>query len=194
MWLNNINQQQLILASQSPRRQELLRMMGVNFEVKVKPIDEVFPDNLAPEKVAEYLSQLKSTAFNTEIKEGYTVITSDTTVYIDHQILNKPENEADAKRMISLLSGKTHSVFTGITIKNKHTEISFTDEAQVTFETLSESEIDYYIKNHKPFDKAGAYGIQEWIGLVGINTIKGSYFTVMGLPTHRLRHYFKSMF
>lgn len=194
MWLNKINTQPIILASKSPRRQELLEKMGVSFEVLTKEVAEVFPDDIAPETVAVYLSKLKMEAFNNEINLGKTVITADTTVVVNGEVLNKPSNENEALQMLNKLNGNTHSVFTGVSIKNKHVNISFTDEAKVTFDKLENEELIYYIKTYKPFDKAGAYGIQEWIGLIGIKAITGSYFTVMGLPTHRLRSYFINLF
>lgn len=193
MWLDKINTYHIILASKSPRRQELLEKMGVSFEVLTKDVDEIFPSDLAPEAVAVYLSKLKMKAFTDEINAGKTVITADTTVVVNGEVLNKPANEIEAMDMLQKLNGNTHSVFTGVSIKNKEFKISFTDEAKVTFETLAEKELNHYIKAYKPFDKAGAYGIQEWIGLIGIKAINGSYFTVMGLPTHRLRTYFKEL-
>jgi septum formation protein len=194
MWLENINKREIVLASKSPRRKELLEKMGVTFEVITKSVDEIFPNNLAPANVAEYLSKLKMNAFDLEIKQGKTVITCDTTVVIDKEVLNKPKSSTEAKRMLSKLSGNQHSVFTGVSIKNREFHVSFTDETKVTFENISAAEIDYYIEQYQPFDKAGSYGIQEWIGLVGIKKIDGSYFTVMGLPTHRLRAYFETLF
>lgn len=193
MWIDTINNLELVLASKSPRRQELLKQMGVSFETITKEVDEIYPDELAPEDVAVFLSKLKMKAFADEIAAGKTIITSDTTVVVNGEVLNKPKDAEEAVSMLQKLNGNTHSVFTGVSIKNKDFKVSFTDEARVTFEQLEAQELHYYINHYKPFDKAGAYGIQEWIGLVGIKSIEGSYFTVMGLPTHRLRSYFMAM-
>jgi len=174
----------LILASQSPRRKELLKGLGFDFEVRIKDTNEDFPQNLDPSEVAGFLSAKKAEAFASEINPNEIVLTSDTVVILDGKILGKPANEEEAFEMLSALSGKTHHVTTGITFLTLEKELTLSDTAKVFFKELSRQEIEYYISNFKPFDKAGAYGIQEWIGFVGVQKIEGSYFTVMGLPIH----------
>jgi septum formation protein len=174
----------LILASQSPRRKELLKGLGVDFEVRIKDINEDFPQNLDPSEVAGFLSAKKAAAFASEIGPDEILLTSDTVVILNGKILGKPADEEEAFEMISALSGKTHLVTTGITFLTLGKELTLSDTAKVFFKELSRQEIEYYISNYKPFDKAGAYGIQEWIGFVGVQKIEGSYFTVMGLPIH----------
>ncbi|MCL6259991.1 Maf family nucleotide pyrophosphatase [Aquiflexum sp. TKW24L] len=174
----------LILASQSPRRKELLKGLGIEFEVRIKDIKEDFPTDLHPSDVAGYLSAKKAVAFQEEIEPSQIVLTSDTVVILDGKILGKPVDEADAFNMLYALSGKSHLVSTGITFLSKEKTLTLSDTAKVFFKELSNTEIDYYISNFRPFDKAGAYGIQEWIGFVGVEKIEGSYFTVMGLPIH----------
>ena len=173
----------ILLASQSPRRKELLSSLGFNFEVVKIDCEEILPDHIKIENAASYLSELKADAFrNLEIDE--VLITADTVVAIDDQILGKPLDEGDAKQMLSQLSGKTHQVFTGITIKTISKTFTETDVADVEFDSISDDEIDFYIKNYKPFDKAGSYGIQEWLGMAKIKKMNGSFYTIMGLPTH----------
>jgi septum formation protein len=174
----------LILASQSPRRKELLKGLGVDFEIRIKDINEDFPQNLDPSEVAGFLSAKKAAAFASEIGPDEILLTSDTVVILNGKILGKPADEEEAFEMISALSGKTHLVTTGITFLTLGKELTLSDTAKVFFKELSRQEIEYYISNYKPFDKAGAYGIQEWIGFVGVQKIEGSYFTVMGLPIH----------
>jgi septum formation protein len=174
----------LILASQSPRRKELLKGLGVDFEVRIKDINEDFPQNLDPSEVAGFLSAKKAAAFASEIGPDEILLTSDTVVILNGKILGKPADEEEAFEMLSALSGKTHLVTTGITFLTLGKELTLSDTAKVFFKELSRQEIEYYISNYKPFDKAGAYGIQEWIGFVGVQKIEGSYFTVMGLPIH----------
>ena len=174
MWLEKINQKNIILGSASPRRQELLKEMGIKFQVLTHDIDENFPNTIPPPEVAEYLSRLKIKAF--EESPETVVITADTTVCYANTILNKPQTIQEAKHMLSDLQGKTHVVYSGVSIKYQDVITSFTDETKVTFSTLTADEIDYYIQHHQPFDKAGAYGIQEWIGMIGIEKIYGSYF------------------
>lgn len=173
----------ILLASQSPRRKELLFSLGFDFEVVKIDCEEILPDHIKIENAASYLSELKADAFrNLEIDE--VLITADTVVAIDDQILGKPTNEENAKQMLRKLSGKTHQVFTGITIKTISKTFTETDVADVEFEHISDDEIDFYTKNYKPFDKAGSYGIQEWLGMAKIKKINGSFYTIMGLPTH----------
>ncbi len=175
----------ILLASNSPRRKELLQSLGFEFEVVSIDCDEHFPNDLPAEKVAEHISELKSNAFR-KLKEGEVLITSDTVVAIDEEILGKPKDENDAKEMLKKLSGKTHQVYTAITIKTLDNIITKTDVANVEFDNITDSECDFYLKNYKPFDKAGSYGIQEWLGMAKIEKIEGSFYTIMGLPTHLL--------
>lgn len=173
----------LLLASNSPRRKELLEKLGFQFEVVSIDCEEIYPPELEVEKIAEYLSILKADSYGTLNKEEV-LITADTIVALENEILGKPKDEIQAKEMLKKLSGKTHQVYTSFTVKNRAQSISKTDVASVTFENLTASEIDFYIKNYKPFDKAGSYGIQEWLGMAKIQKLEGSYYTVMGLPTH----------
>jgi septum formation protein len=177
----------IILASASPRRKQLLHELGVSFRVQPKDIEEHFDANLSPELVAEQLSELKALAFTKEeLDEKTIIITADTIVTIDGVILGKPKDAAEAKEMLRQLSGRSHEVITGVTLRSATKMETFSVVTRVFFKELSEEETDYYITNFKPFDKAGAYGIQEWIGHIAIEYIEGSYFNVMGLPVHRL--------
>jgi len=173
----------ILLASQSPRRKELLTSLGFDFEVVKIDCEEILPENIEIENAAAYLSELKANAFR-KLERDEVLLTADTVVAIDNQILGKPKDEADAKNMLQKLSGKTHQVYTGITIKTLNKTITETDVADVELEEISEEEIDFYIKNYSPFDKAGSYGIQEWLGMAKITKMNGSYYTIMGLPTH----------
>jgi septum formation protein len=175
----------LILASKSPRRQELLRSLEVDFEIRTKEVDESFPDDLEPPLVAEFLATKKSAAFE-ELAENELLLTSDTTVICDGKILNKADYYTEAFGMIKLLSGKSHEVVTGVCLRTRNQKVVFSETTKVTFTELSDSEINHYIKQYKPFDKAGAYGIQEWIGMIGIEKIEGDFYNVMGLPLHKL--------
>lgn len=176
----------IVLASKSPRRQQLLKDLGLNFSVVLKEVDEVYPSNLKKQEVALYLSKLKADAFLPDLKENQLVITSDTIVCLDDKIIGKPKDRDDAFNMLSDLSGKMHEVVTAVTLTSAEKQVSFYVTTQVYFKTLSNFEIDYYINHYKPFDKAGSYGIQEWIGYIGIEKIIGSYFNVMGLPVKEL--------
>ena len=185
--LSNLKKYHIILASKSPRRQELLRGMGVNFEILTKETPEDYPAELPLDDVPKYLSLQKSLAFtNEELPADYLLITSDTVVICEGEILGKPKDKADAERMLQLLSGKTHHVVTGVTVRSSEKTESFAVRSNVTFSQLDAEEIDYYIEHCKPYDKAGAYGIQEWIGYVGISGLEGSFYNVMGLPTRKL--------
>lgn len=177
----------IILASASPRRSELLKELGVRFRVLPKHIEENFNPELPAQGIAEYLSEKKAKAFSkNEMHENTIILTADTIVCISDTILGKPTNAEDAKSILKLLSGNKHEVITGVTLRSLKKLKTFSVVTIVQFKELSEAEIDYYIKNFQPFDKAGAYGIQEWIGHAAIERIEGSYFNVMGLPTHRL--------
>ena len=185
--LSNLNKYHIILASKSPRRQELLRGMGVEFSIMTKETDETFPPEMPLDEVPKYLSLQKSLAFtDDELPADYLLITSDTVVICEGEILGKPKDREDAARMLQLLSGKTHHVVTGVTVRSAEKTESFAVRSNVTFAELDDEEIDYYIEHCKPYDKAGAYGIQEWIGYVGISGLEGSFYNVMGLPTRKL--------
>ena len=185
--LSNLKKYHIILASKSPRRQELLRGMGVDFEILTKETDESFPSEMPLDEVPKYLSLQKSLAFkDKELPVDYLLITSDTVVICEGEILGKPKNREDAARMLQLLSGKTHHVVTGVTVRSAEKTVSFAVRSNVTFSDLEQDEIDYYIEHCKHYDKAGAYGIQEWIGYVGISGLEGSFYNVMGLPTRKL--------
>lgn len=183
-FLSKLTDKTIILASNSPRRQELLKALGVNFSVKVHPVDETVPVDLPADYAAAYLSKLKAESFPFPLAEGEILITADTIVIIKGKILGKPNSDLEAFEMIRSLSGTTHTVMTAVTIKDSKRQITVEDEAKVTFRFLEEDEIWHYVRNFKPFDKAGAYGIQEWIGFIGVTGIEGSYFTVMGFPQH----------
>ncbi|MPS63790.1 MAG: septum formation protein Maf [Chryseobacterium sp.] len=173
----------ILLASQSPRRKELLSNLGFDFEVVKIDCEEIVPEHIKVGEAAGYLSELKASAFR-KLKENEILLTADTVVAIDNQFLGKPQNEEDATKMLQLLSGKTHQVYTGITIKTLNNTITETDVADVEIDGLTTDEIKYYIQNYQPFDKAGSYGIQEWLGMAKIKKIHGSFYTIMGLPTH----------
>ncbi|NQX97323.1 MAG: septum formation protein Maf [Flavobacteriales bacterium] len=176
----------IILASKSPRRQNLLKELGFDFEIKTKEIEEIYPPELKKEKVAVFLSELKASAFVEEIKENDLVITSDTIVCLQDEIIGKPTGREDAIKMLEKLSGNKHEVITAVTLLSKEKTHTFYEVTEVYFKPLTLDEIEYYIDKYKPFDKAGSYGIQEWIGYIGIEKINGSYFNVMGLPVKRV--------
>src|ERR1035437_1158009 len=186
MDLQPVYKHKIILGSASPRRQQLLKDAAFNFSVQPINADESFPANLKAEQIALYLCEKKAAAFPNKLADNEILITADTIVWIDNIVLNKPGSEFEAKQMLQLLSGKMHQVFTGVCLTSNKNKISFTDETKVYFKNLTEEEILFYIKNYKPFDKAGSYGAQDWLGLVGIEKIEGSYFNVMGLPIHRV--------
>ena len=172
----------IILASGSPRRQAFFKELDLDFIVQVKEIEESYPLNLTSYEITDFLSQSKAEAF-TDLEENDLLITSDTIVWLEKKALGKPENVEDAKRMLRNLSGKRHEVITSVCFTLKNSQITVNETTQVWFRPLTEEEIEYYVNNYRPFDKAGSYGIQEWIGYVGIEKIEGSYFNVMGLPT-----------
>ena len=186
MILEHLNRYTVVLASKSPRRQELLKGMGVKFVTLTKETREDYPE-MPFEKVPEYLSRQKSWAFtDDELPEGFLLITADTVVIAENEILGKPKDRADAIRMMHILSGKSHHVVTGVTVRSKDKMETFSANSEVTFAPLDEEEMAYYVDQYKPYDKAGAYGIQEWIGYVGISGLHGSFYNVMGLPTRML--------
>ncbi|MBQ1799388.1 MAG: septum formation protein Maf [Prevotella sp.] len=175
----------IILSSNSPRRKELLAGLDIPFEVKVlSGIDESYPEGLGVEEIPQYIAMEKAAAY--DIAEDEIVITADTVVVLGDAILGKPVDENDAKNMLRALSGNTHRVVTGVCITSVDKQRKFSVVSEVTFKVLSDTEIDYYVNRYRPFDKAGAYGIQEWIGYVGVTSLKGSYFNVMGLPVQRI--------
>jgi septum formation protein len=185
------NNYQIILASQSPRRQQLLKELGLNFTIDVREVDEVYPMHLQREEIPVYLAQLKAKAFENNISGNQLVITADTIVWLNNQVLGKPVDFNDAFKMLQTLSGNTHTVYTGVCLKSLTKETTFWAKTNVHFKQLSDDEITYYLNTHKPYDKAGAYGIQEWIGYIGIEHIEGSYFNVMGLPVQKLYEHLK---
>lgn len=187
MILKNLENYNIILASQSPRRKELLAGLGLTFQVRVLPdIDESYPTNLIGEEIASYIAKAKAKAYLTTLQPNELVITADTIVCQEGEVLGKPINAEEAKKMLRTLSGQTHQVLTGVCIVSTSFQKEFVSSTDVTFSTLTEEEIEYYVSNYKPMDKAGSYGIQEWIGFIGVEKIEGSYFNVMGLPVQRL--------
>ena len=176
----------IILGSASPRRQELLKALNFDFSVDVINTEESFPENLTGEEIPLYLSEKKSLAYQHPLSENEILITSDTIVWHKGAALNKPVDYEDAKKMLTSLSGEMHKVFTGVCLRSLHWKKSFVDATNVFFKELSDLEIEFYLKNYNAYDKAGAYGAQDWIGLVAVERIEGSYFNVMGLPVHRL--------
>ena len=181
-------QRPLILASSSPRRQYLMKEAGFNFTVEKPDVDETFPAELPPDQVAKYLAEKKAEFFRLQMKEEI-VLTADTVVILDKKILNKPADRIEAIAMLSDLSDNTHKVVTGVCILSKEKEESFDDTTEVSFQKLTPREIEFYVDHYKPYDKAGSYGAQDWIGMVAIRKIVGSYFNVMGLPIHKVyRH------
>lgn len=177
----------IILASNSPRRKELLAGLDVDFEVRViKGIDESYPDSLPTMDIAEYISRKKANAYLQQLAADELLITADTIVVLGSEVMGKPHDEADACRMLCELSGQTHQVITGVTLATTVRQQSFSVVTDVTFKSFTDEEIDYYVSHYKPFDKAGAYGIQEWLGYIGVTALRGSYFNVMGLPVQRI--------
>lgn len=186
MLLEKFKDKNIILASGSPRRQELFKALGLNFKTRVKSIEESYPSTLKEGEITNYLAEMKAKAFENELKEKDLIITADTIVWLENKALEKPKNEDDAVLMLKKLSGKKHQVITSCCLKSKEKQIVFFDTTEVYFKPLTKEEILFYIQQYKPFDKAGAYGIQEWIGFIGVTKINGSYYNVMGLPVHKL--------
>ncbi|MFD0991796.1 Maf-like protein [Tenacibaculum geojense] len=186
MLQNKLSNHHIILASGSPRRQQFLKDLNIDFEIRLKDIEEIYPKHLKTSEITDYLSKLKADAFTNELNNNDILITSDTIVWLNNTALGKPKNYNEAFKMLSNLSANTHKVITSICITSKENQKIINDTTEVTFKTLTDEEINYYIENYQPYDKAGAYGIQEWIGKIGITHIKGSYFNVVGLPVHKL--------
>ena len=185
--LENLNKYKIILASNSPRRKELLSGLGVAYEVKTLPdVDESYPDGLSGEEIAKHIARGKAEAYRSLIQADELVITADTIVWLDGTVMGKPKDEEEAKDMLMRLSGKTHQVITGVCLTTTSTQKTFATVTDVTFATLTDEEVDYYVTRYQPMDKAGSYGVQEWIGFVGVENLSGSYFNVMGLPIQRL--------
>ncbi|NNT73101.1 septum formation protein Maf [Flavobacterium sp. IMCC34852] len=183
----------IILASGSPRRQQFLKELAVDFEIRLKEIDEIYPENLQGVEITNFLAILKANAFEGEIAENEILITSDTIVWFENKALGKPKDYDDAFQMLKSMSGKTHEVITSVCFKTIHKTETVFEVTKVTFNKLSDEAIQYYLDHYKPFDKAGAYGIQEWIGLVGIAKIEGSYTNVVGLPTDKVYAYLTNL-
>lgn len=174
----------LILASGSPRRKQILTEAGIIFSTKIKPTEEVFPENMSATQIPEYLANRKAEAFQDEISNEEVILTADTIVVLENKILGKPSSYEEAHSMLKMLSGQSHEVITGVCLYSKHKKLTFSNITKVFFKEITDEQIDYYIKNYQPFDKAGAYGIQDWLGLVAVNSIQGSYYNVVGLPIH----------
>lgn len=185
--LDNLKKYKVILASNSPRRKELLGGLGIGYEVKTMPdIDESYPDGLCMEEVPVYIARSKADAYRPLMQPDELIITADTIVWLDGVVMGKPKDEEEARDMLRRLSGQTHQVVTGVCLTTIDRQQSFATVTDVTFDRLTEEEITHYVSRYQPMDKAGAYGIQEWIGYVGVRSIKGSYFNVVGLPIQRL--------
>ena len=185
--LQNLQKYHIILASNSPRRRELLAGLGIDFEVRVLPdIEESFPSALPVAEIAQYIAKEKAEAYRCVMVPNDLVITADTIVVADDEVMGKPHDAADACRMLRKLSGRTHQVITGVCLTTQAQQRQFSVTTDVTFKGLTENEINYYVTTYRPFDKAGAYGIQEWIGYIGVTGLHGSYFNVMGLPVQRI--------
>lgn len=183
----DMNNHVILLASKSPRRQELMQLLDLKFEIPASiEVEEIYPSSLPAEKVPEYLSQKKASAYLNILKENEILVTADTVVILGSEILGKPHSEDDAIDMLKKLSGNTHKVVTGVTITSSAMQKTFSAITEVDFDILSDEDIRHYVSHYRPLDKAGAYGIQEWIGAVGIKAIRGSFYNVMGLPVHRL--------
>lgn len=193
--LDNLKKYNIILASKSPRRKELLGMLDIPFEIKVKDgIDESYPSDMPALDVPEFLSRIKGEAYAEDIKTNEMVITADTVVILDGKIYGKPKDKSDAIDMLMQLQGRTHTVASGVCVATKQKIISFTTTTEVTFAPLTKEEATWYVEKYKPLDKAGAYGIQEWIGCAAVAEIDGSFYNVMGLPVHQLYKVLKDEF
>lgn len=187
MYPDKLNEYSYILCSKSPRRQFLLKELGIDFRIEVNnDVEEVYPDTLSKMEIPKFLAELKAGSFKGKLKDKEILLTADTIVWLDNKVVGKPKDKEDAIAILNSLSGKKHEVITGVCLMNVHKKRSFTSVSEVYFTPLSEGEIEYYVDHHKPYDKAGAYGVQEWIGYVGVEKIIGSYYNVMGLPLQKL--------
>ncbi|HEY5471358.1 MAG TPA: Maf family nucleotide pyrophosphatase [Bacteroidales bacterium] len=186
MSINSLNNYRIILASRSPRRQQLLLEMGLKFDIVIKEYSETYPEGLAGEEIAIFIAQGKAANFKDNLADNEIVITADTIVWCNNKVLGKPVDRKDAIRILKDISANTHEVITAVTILSSNKDVTFSESTKVTFEHLSDEEICYYVDTFKPYDKAGAYGIQEWIGIIACSHIDGSYFNVVGLPVQRL--------
>lgn len=185
--LDTLKKYKVILASNSPRRKDLLAGLGVDYEVRTLPdVDETYPDTLKGADIPLFIAKEKANAYLNMMKPGELMITADTIVWLDEKVLGKPKDREDAMCMLRTMSGRTHEVFTGVCLTTTEWQRSFTAQTEVRFAELSEEEITYYVDTYKPMDKAGAYGVQEWIGFIGVENISGSYYNIMGLPVQRL--------
>ena len=185
--MDNLKKYKVILASNSPRRKELLAGLGVDYEVRTLPdVDESYPETLQGADIPLYIAKEKADAYVAMMQPGELMITADTIVWLDGKVLGKPRDREDALQMLRTMSGRTHEVFTGVCITTTDWQRSFTAQTEVRFATLSEEELAYYVDNFQPMDKAGAYGVQEWIGFIGVENISGSYYNIMGLPVQKL--------
>ena len=193
MLKNKLRNYSIILASGSPRRQQLFKDLDLDFEIRLKEIEEIYPPELKAEEITNYLAELKANAFEGELKANEILITSDTIVWHNDRALGKPKDEQDAIAILKSLSNSTHEVITSVCFKTNSETKLLHEITKVTFNELSEDVIRYYIENYKPFDKAGAYGIQEWIGFVGVSKIEGSYANVMGMPTDKVYEYLNNL-
>lgn len=192
--LDNLKKYKVILASNSPRRKELLAGLGVDYEVRTLPdVDESYPETLQGADIPLYIAKEKADAYVAMMQPGELMITADTIVWLDGKVLGKPQDKEDALQMLRTMSGRTHEVFTGVCITTTDWQRSFTAQTEVRFATLSEEEIAYYVDNFQPMDKAGAYGVQEWIGFIGVENISGSYYNIMGLPVQRIYNELKHL-
>ncbi|RTY84484.1 septum formation protein Maf [Flavobacterium sp. ZB4P23] len=189
MLKNKLKKYTLILASGSPRRQQFFKDLDLDFEIRLKEIEEIYPPELKAYEITNYLAELKASAFDGELQSNEILITSDTIVWYNNKALGKPKNEQDAFEILKSLSNATHQVITSVCFKTNEKVVLLHEITKVTFNTLSEESIRYYIENYKPYDKAGAYGIQEWIGFIGVSKIEGSYANVMGMPTDKVYDY-----
>ncbi len=183
----------IILASGSPRRKEILSLLGLDFEVRVKDLEEDYPTDLPPKVVPEYLAQLKAKSYLPELADDELLITADTVVIVDNEIIGKPQNRTNAIEMLQKISGRAHLVITGVCLTTRNRQKTFSSKSKVHIRDLSLQEIEYYVDTYHPFDKAGAYGVQDWLGAVAIHRIKGSYYNIMGLPSDLLYNELKTM-
>ena len=186
MLKEKLSKYNIILASKSPRRQQFLKDLDIPFTIQLKEVEEMYPKELQASEITDYLADLKSKPFANSLTENDVLITSDTIVWLENKALGKPKDTKDAFRILQALSGKKHQVITSVSLKGTDFQTIFNDTTNVYFKELTVDEINYYIESHQPFDKAGSYGIQEWIGFIGIERIEGSYYNVMGLPVQKL--------